>query len=84
MVPAMQVTLLLYITSLNTKGITHSSILVHLAAIRNLHVEMGFGDINMSCPQIKQAMKAVKEAAPQAVTNPVTVIDKNVGYAGRR
>ena len=60
-VPATQVTLLLYITSLNQKGIAHSSILVHLAGIRNLHVELGFGDINVGCPQIKQALKAIKD-----------------------
>ena len=66
-VPATEVTLLLYITHLNKKALAHASVLVHLAAIRNLHIESGFGGPNIQCPQIKQALRAVKEWGPKPV-----------------
>ena len=63
-VPASEVTLLLYITHLNGKGMAHASVLVQLAGIRNLHVEQGYGEPIVACPQIKQALRAIKEQAP--------------------
>ena len=65
--PVSEVTLLLYITSLYQKGLSHATIMVYLAGIRNLQIEAGFGEPNVSCPQVKQALRAVKEWGPQPV-----------------
>ena len=66
-VPATEVTILLYVTHVNKKGLAHGSVMVHLAAIRNLHVQQGYGEPNVACPQIKQALKAIKDAGPQPI-----------------
>jgi hypothetical protein len=71
--PATEEVLLMYVTDMNNRGLSLSTIQVYLAAVRSLHIQEGLGDPLQNCLRLRYALKAVKQgSSPARQKLPVT------------
>ena len=74
--PTSEKTLLLYIANLNLSSVSANSAKVYLAAVRSLHVLLGFDPPPTRTPRIKLALKAMFEEGPAPSSKaPLTFLD---------
>ena len=70
--PASMNTILLYIAYMNTQGLSASTMSVYLSSIRSAHVMAGYQEPNIRSPQVKLALKAIKDnSAPPLQKKPI-------------
>ena len=62
---------LLYVTHLHLKGLAPTSISVHLAAVRALHVVEGFKEPEIRTPQVNLALKGMLDAHVTTQRKPI-------------
>ena len=77
-VPTLESTLLLFVAHLGQQGLTHTTIKVYLAAVRNLHIATGNHQAFYSqlTPRLQQVLKGIKKeqaTRPAKVHLPITL-----------
>ena len=75
-VPVHSNTVLLYIAYMHTNGLSPATMSVYLSAIRSLHVMLGHPEPLLRTPQVKLALKAVKDSSSPAVVKSPIVYDR--------
>ena len=65
--PASNNTILLYIAYMNTLGLAPSTMSVYLSSIRSAQVMAGYQEPDIRSPQVKLALKAIKDTSASPV-----------------